>query len=478
MVSSSNHSDGFIVECESKISSIDAQIAGLQSLRAIERNKLGKLKYRSTPLNVLPLEMLSEIFKFSVAAANQDDLLPRAVVLSEVCHYWRQVALSLPSLWSELTIEVNVERPAEGYVQATRAWLARSSPLPLSIDLFSDLDEETPESAIVNEIFGVKSRLKSLRIVGVYSAAIASLMVVPLPALQTLRLSFDDPETLAALDATAGARIDLSVVAPHLRTVVLPEDYLKLFDNVPWSRLIDLTFFTHIDDTLDILRQSRNLEQLEIRTVQWGLEEVTSLADKEPPLTLPVLRHFSLNLKSAFDDFGEIIPFFHCLVFPELTSLKLDFEMHVTTLWDHRKFALFQGRSPHIQRLELSNATLDSADLVSMLRFSPALTSLVLTACRKCIDDTLLQALEYRESDADAEPLAARLEVISWSRIGHYFHNPFLEAMLRSRCLTVPPHSKITRFKTVYIHSGEDPIIVDAAFAAQMEACVEKFHLS
>ncbi|KAJ7047225.1 hypothetical protein C8F04DRAFT_896841, partial [Mycena alexandri] len=62
---------------------------------------LRELKYLSSPLRVLPVEMLSGIFLFSVTAVyNPDDVIvPHAAVLSEVCHYWRQIALGLPSLW-------------------------------------------------------------------------------------------------------------------------------------------------------------------------------------------------------------------------------------------------------------------------------------------------------------------------------------------------------------------------------------------
>ncbi|KAJ7024332.1 hypothetical protein C8F04DRAFT_1132179 [Mycena alexandri] len=480
-------SGGSIAECESKISSIDAQIAKLQSLRAIERNKLGKLKYHSTPLHVLPLEMLSEIFKFFVVAADNDladneiVVVPHAALLSEVCHYWRQVALGLPSLWSELTIGV-VERPEEKHIQGIRAWLARSSPLPLSIYLFWDLEDHIEsESAVINEIVGVKSRLKSLRIGGMVgngrqppTMAIGALMGDPLPALQTLRLD-DSIELEWAADA-ADARIDLSAVAPHLRTVVFPEDYLNLFDNVPWPQFKDLKFFTAIDDTFDILRQSRNIEQLEIRTIQWGYGEDTSLAYGQPTLALPVLRHFSLELEfSTTDIIGEILPLFHCLACPALTSFRMHFELDSEALWNHQEFALFQSRSPHIQHLELSNAMLDSADLTSMLRFSPALKSLILASCNECIDDAFLQALEYRESDADAEPHAARLEVLSWIGLRHKFHDSVLEGMLRSRCLTVTPPSKIARLKKVHIDCGGGHVMVDAAFAAQMEACIEEF---
>ncbi|KAJ7172069.1 hypothetical protein C8R46DRAFT_1084745 [Mycena filopes] len=189
MVSRGFNPEGLIAESQSKISVFDAQIAELQSLRSVERNKIGKLRYLSSPLSVLPLEMLSEIFKHSVASGLHLRQ-PPAVHLSEVCQYWRQVTNSLPWLWSELRIEVD-ENPQKAYLEAVRAWLARSAQLPLSIALTLDLEDTQTHSVVIDEIVAVKSRLATLHILNcVYAPVLGSLIEGPLPALRTLR--FED----------------------------------------------------------------------------------------------------------------------------------------------------------------------------------------------------------------------------------------------------------------------------------------------
>ncbi|KAJ7766818.1 hypothetical protein B0H16DRAFT_1366962 [Mycena metata] len=477
---------GLIAECESKISSIDAEIATtqfppviatLQSLRASGRNKLGELNYLSSPLRVLPVEMLAGIFLFAVTAAYdpEDVIVPHAAVLSEVCHYWRQIALSLPSLWSALTIGV-VDGPTEKYIDAIRVWLTRSLQLPLSIALISDLDEEEPGSAVINEIVGVKNRLESLTIAGSYSLAMTPLFADKLPVLQTLRL--ESGVDLSWLEEEAIEAIDLSAIAPHLRDVTFMEYLPGLHNNVSLPKLTHLEFSVDVDDILAILRQAQNLEQLRIHAFSLHFLDFDDNSDtfNQPQLeavALPNLSHFTLI--STTD---ETLALFQCLAFPALRSFSMDLESGGRSwVWDREKFAFFQGQSPHIQHVEFSNTSLSSADLEYLLRLSPELRSLTLNYCEGSIDDVLVNALEYDESNA--QPLAPCLDVIAWRNSG-FAKDAAIKRMLLSRCPAAGSSSKVARLKKVSIRRGLGPYskVNDAAFIAQMEASLDQFHLS
>ncbi|KAJ7481207.1 hypothetical protein B0H11DRAFT_1724470, partial [Mycena galericulata] len=120
-----NHVRKRIAESQSKISGIDTQIRDLQSRRATEHSNLVSLQHLTAP-NSLPPELLGEIFSLSTGPGKDLDITS----LSQVCHYWRQVAHSTPGFWTQCSIKVKpVAR--ETHVAGIKAWLDRSSDLPL-----------------------------------------------------------------------------------------------------------------------------------------------------------------------------------------------------------------------------------------------------------------------------------------------------------------------------------------------------------
>lgn len=93
------------------------------------------------------------------------DLTLHCLALSHVCSRWRQVAVDMQSLWALLHIGSNaVKRHLE---RTTAALLARSSPLPLFLDIavqeYSDL--EPNQSCIRDTLHEHVHRCHSLRIV-------------------------------------------------------------------------------------------------------------------------------------------------------------------------------------------------------------------------------------------------------------------------------------------------------------------------
>jgi len=121
-----------IQQSESNLKTIDAEIARLHSLidaqyrlRELERHNLASLRAKIAPIRKLPVELLAEIFVLSL----QTDSSPFCV--SHVSQHWRRVAHSIPRLWHQLSLKPPQALP-DGYLDLTKAWIDRSSPLPLS----------------------------------------------------------------------------------------------------------------------------------------------------------------------------------------------------------------------------------------------------------------------------------------------------------------------------------------------------------
>ncbi|KAF9074261.1 hypothetical protein BDP27DRAFT_1416559 [Rhodocollybia butyracea] len=90
-------------------------------------------------INYLPVELLREIFMLCLpyerwtlpmsAFTLRPLYPPRQLILSQVCSYWRRVALCFPDLWSTITII----SPALYHIPMVKLWLERSRQLPLTL---------------------------------------------------------------------------------------------------------------------------------------------------------------------------------------------------------------------------------------------------------------------------------------------------------------------------------------------------------
>ncbi|KAJ7481206.1 hypothetical protein B0H11DRAFT_2024674 [Mycena galericulata] len=379
--------DGLIAESELKISNIDSQFEHLQSMRAAEYKKIAALKYLSSSLHGLPTEVLCEIFLYTVAPVRTKKKLtvienPNAILpISQVCHFWREVAHNTPHLWTDLCITVTTY-PSDAFIAGIKTWLGRSRQLPLSITIAANVKHTN--SLLIDEILLVRSRVAHLELtMPTYYSAIAPLLDAQLDALQTLRMN---QRSLPDMYSMWAEKRDLATFAPNLRN--LSVDYLaywpEFFSNTPWSQLLHLRISSTNLERLGVLRQCVNLETLALRIGDWvTLDHVVGSAD----LTLPNLLHIEL---CVFSD--TISPIFQQLVLPVLVSFRIDFEypspfVSGPIVWPQQSFLQFQKRCPTIQYLGLRYTTaLTSNELIPILRSFPALKRLSLVSCTGCVD--------------------------------------------------------------------------------------------
>ncbi|KAF9780842.1 hypothetical protein BJ322DRAFT_285542 [Thelephora terrestris] len=181
------------------------------------------MKNSFMPVSRIPGVILSLIPKYlehQTTATNKD-----LITLTHVCRAWRELFISLPSLWTRLDFKD---------VEKTRTYLKRSGTLPLELVVHGSHVESYSEDAFFLAV-PHRRRFKSLTI-GRTSDFVGNLvnhLTFPAPSLKELRISFAcDPAPV--LDDTL-FNGDLS----SLRTLGLG----GVVTNLPWRNLWNLTTF-------------------------------------------------------------------------------------------------------------------------------------------------------------------------------------------------------------------------------------------
>jgi hypothetical protein len=98
----------------------------------------------------LPLDVTSTIFEFCLPDFTDHLLLPHTeedvsipLSLGAICSYWREIAWSTPSLWSSFVVRVTRKHNSHIVTGIAQEWLVRSGQLPLSIRIFSEINNES-----------------------------------------------------------------------------------------------------------------------------------------------------------------------------------------------------------------------------------------------------------------------------------------------------------------------------------------------
>ncbi|KAJ6464374.1 hypothetical protein C8R45DRAFT_498639 [Mycena sanguinolenta] len=235
-----------ILELEKSLSALRLEQAEVQS-------RLDSYKY---PVLTLPTEIITEIFiripppypKTAWLAGPQSP-----TSLTQICREWRQIALSIPSLWRAINLSDN-GTPIEQRAHIYDLWLRWSRHSPLSIQ-FNGADDSDASSKVVPLIASNLARLEHLK------------LAVFLDDLRTIQ---DSMPVLRHLDLRLlhyhgfGIPPVLLVELPLLCSVVLnfvPPQNVRF----PWAQLTSLAMH-EIDpeDAILILAQTSNLIHCEL----------------------------------------------------------------------------------------------------------------------------------------------------------------------------------------------------------------------
>ncbi|KAJ7158458.1 hypothetical protein C8R46DRAFT_1109227 [Mycena filopes] len=113
-----------------RITEINAEIARLVAERLALSESL------TFPVTTLPVEITSEVFLYCVPDDPQDpSSFNPAIALGHVCRQWRDVALSLPQLWTALSVAVDGVVYGSHISTGLGSWLLRSQNRPVTIRL-------------------------------------------------------------------------------------------------------------------------------------------------------------------------------------------------------------------------------------------------------------------------------------------------------------------------------------------------------
>ncbi|KAJ7893729.1 hypothetical protein B0H14DRAFT_2684575 [Mycena olivaceomarginata] len=453
--SSKTEIKNFIEESDSRLASIEAQIAALLERRDCERATGFTLRALIAPIRSLPTELLAEIFMLSIRAPipgqwSRQPYIQDAFRMAHVSSHWRRVAVGTPRLWA------GPIRALRGmfYADGLKLWLARSEPLSIPISckdtasLWDSYDSPKPYNPrIIQELLRIAPRWRSLRLDGhVRSSFLEEFS----PESRFDNLTELNLESLSPFTSNSDSMI--FAATPLLRTFKAPAD--TNFP-VPWAQLTDLT----------LLLQCPNLIRLKLVTAGWE-------SQLRPARTEMIVHSRLRTLSLHFED-HHFMPFFDALSVPALKKLVLRFNDRDLGDWGTASFTAFQLRSPHITRMELHRSNMTSQDLQIALGHAPALTHLKTCYCMHYPNSTLLLALSCTDGVEPLVPSLNYLGLLEMPGNGSELSQTALADMIASRSSSVlgsenSPHRAVARltrvklsaqtfkFSEAFVHAMED----------------------
>ena len=384
--SNATPSDSEVITIRALISEAEARIEDLHR-RFPARNRASKVKesqllkiietHRAllSPVRYLPSEILQEIFRHY--ANNR-----RAVVIAEmpwrlglVSHRWREVALSLPSLWDNIPrVDIFHTSPKRSYVRALICLIRRSGTSPtLKFDLTAEVLgslREAQKSLVIKEIILHSERIEQLSI---YINEKAMLLFQGfkgrLPNLRILRVQFYTQHSALP------ENLDIFETAPALRHVAIGAYHS---DHISYGRvLLPWSQITHFEDRLGLthalgqlpvsLRDS--LTYLDIRQFSCCYDDESAIRFPYRPTSLPNLRTLTLD-----SDYETADNFLESLTIPAVDVMKI---LYVAPLIPHLVSMFSGSRGPsRLQKLTFRTFPLQTGELSALLRLTPHLVEL------------------------------------------------------------------------------------------------------
>ncbi|KAJ7031013.1 hypothetical protein C8F04DRAFT_1236250 [Mycena alexandri] len=371
----------------------------------------------SGPITDLPFDILGEIFQWCI----YDDygfgpldargvLLLEPLVLSHVSRQWREVALSVPLLWSTIW----VDRPRAVHVPMIELWLQNSRQCPLVLHLrqtvppsagqqplpFTHPREYELTDTVLFLLGNHLHRWKRITFLFHHTAqrSLLSLSESPTAApllehIQLLNSSWDDHSRAAM------GRILYSYAS--VKSIVMQRKMVQEF--IRWDRLTVLDvadMSAPICNYLSVLERCRSLRRADLR--------ITTNPGENPaiPTTRPLhLDHlYSLTIKAELLD---LAPFFGCLVLPKLEDLSLNYVTALRRASDPASLQRLITRSGCVlKRFSLrEDAPVKKNDdhHLSFLRGAGMLSLLEL--CLKIdLTDNIIEFLTLGNADDDKDP--------------------------------------------------------------------------
>lgn len=268
-------------ELRSNIIDLDRQIADLVRTRQGLSEDLAAYQALIFPARNLPQDIIREIFAHCMPSDPQhascslndwrsgsEHMLPISIRLSNVCRWWRSVALQAPELWSCFTISPLPRCPKHSS-DVVRMWLNRSGTMPLHIVILGS--EHMPDffTDTFSQISLHLKRWCSFRLLNVQISLISAFHVLcsdDVPLLRSVHIALKSPRTRGHSQPWHNELSFLNA-APALHSVFLNPPYGSTgLPTLPWHQLTRLNTdspfepLINEDALVDILSQCTRLE--------------------------------------------------------------------------------------------------------------------------------------------------------------------------------------------------------------------------
>ena len=395
-----------------------------------------------SPIRYLPSEILQEIFLHYA-----DDRGPNVTIrtmpwrLGHISHRWREIALSLPSLWDNMP-KIYLCKPGieRSHVRALIYLLRRSDTSPT---LKLNISCEGPgwnyrTAGIIRTIMLHSERIEQLRV---------DVSDVTMPLLQGIKGRLSNLRILRVLYCLRAPNIDIFETAPALRQVAVKGIHTNGIDKVllPWSQI------THFEEELPGERVGKlvspasnslhSLTNLDIYRPQC-LYHVSESALLSPyrPTTLPSLRTLRIVIYKC--GYKDIDRFLESLTIPAVEIMEICYMM--VPLIPHLVSMFSGSRGPsRLQKLAFRTNSLKPGHLSALLKLIPHLVEL----------------------DIDLPPVVDLLRII-YSE-GEVVLVPLLQVLY----IRIPRNAQIEHIDTLAEVRCESGIRKDSEDAAMLSLC-------
>lgn len=289
---------GYIHTTSKAIGQLDWEIARLTAILqmlTLERDKLVNLveehKALLTPFRKFPGDILTEIF-VRCERGSRCDVVPDVpdsfdrnagpLLLTQVCQQWRDHALRMPELWSDIRIRIG-----RGELQESRrlpllhAWLERSSNHPLNVcmverQLRSPVYNSDSRNMAVAMLIAASRRWRrltlALRSVTVHWPLFTNLKGLPLPMLQHCTITAPPEDQVNDSGQPHEVLTNLLSGATALTSLRLDYNVTFLGLNLPQQNITHLDLYTITKDrsipvqmAFDTLAHCPNIASLRAR---------------------------------------------------------------------------------------------------------------------------------------------------------------------------------------------------------------------
>ncbi|KAG2151513.1 hypothetical protein DEU56DRAFT_850437 [Suillus clintonianus] len=280
----------------------------------------------------LPTEVLSEIFVYCLPETSHlspaSKLAP--MLLTRICRRWREVAVSMPSLWCGLSMKVD-DRDWQRAAFCYDSWLERSRGRPLSLALRCERGHWTELRSLLQPYL---NQVSSLFLYFSFDASQPEVRMTDFLALEELSMSMESSSVMPAvthcISQPPSSLRSLNLDGPAFNIAYLSDI------NPTWARLTNLQIDIYEASALPhLLFLCPDLSSLTIGTI---FSYETPVLE---PFTHTKLQFLHIDCDTSDTNAIHALGLFNTVSLPHLRTLKASY-IHQ---WPHEEFKAFLTRS-------------------------------------------------------------------------------------------------------------------------------------